>query len=318
MNEGKYNLTWQTYPDHLKSMMKELMMNEEYADVTLITEDKKQIKAHINILSLCSPLFKDILKKEKNTNQIIYFRGIKFSEMESIMQFIYLGEATFYEERMDEFLDAAKLFEIKGLCNAKAETSDEPDDEPTLCVPLTSPVKMKQAIVESDEPDEERSPCAPVTSTENMQEEIVPSAKPSTENTQEEIVPSAKPTSQERRREGVNVNGKYECEPCQKTYTSKIGLQNHTQSVHQGVKYACDRCDYQATTRGSLTVHIQAKHEYIKYACEQCDYQATMQSSLTRHIQSKHEGVKYACDHCDYQATTTSNLRSHIKIKHRV
>ena len=46
--------------------MKELMMNEDFADVTLVTEDKKQIKANINVLIACSPVFKNILKKEKN------------------------------------------------------------------------------------------------------------------------------------------------------------------------------------------------------------------------------------------------------------
>ena len=76
--------------------MKELMMNQDFSDVTLVTEDKKHIKANNNVLSLCSPVFKDILKKEKNSNQIIYLRGIQYSEIESIMQFIYLGEATFY------------------------------------------------------------------------------------------------------------------------------------------------------------------------------------------------------------------------------
>ena len=108
MHPEKYSLTWHTYSDHLKNMMKELMMNEDFSDVTLVTEDKKQIKANINILSACSPVFKDILKKEKNSNQIIYLRGIQYSEIKSIMQFIYLGEATFYKERMVEFLAVAK------------------------------------------------------------------------------------------------------------------------------------------------------------------------------------------------------------------
>ena len=76
MLKGRYNLTWHCYSDHLKSMMKDLLMNEDFSDVTLITEDKKQIKANINILSACSPVFKDILKKEKNSNQIMYLRGI--------------------------------------------------------------------------------------------------------------------------------------------------------------------------------------------------------------------------------------------------
>ena len=124
-------------------MMKELMMNEDFSDVTLITEDKQQIKANVNILSACSPIFKDILKKEKNSHTIMYLRGIQHSEMESIMQFIYLGEATFYEERMDEFLAVAKSLEIKELCNAETETNDEPKNEPST----TDPGTLREAFI---------------------------------------------------------------------------------------------------------------------------------------------------------------------------
>ena len=119
-----------SYSDHLKVMMKELMMNEDFSDVTLVTEDKKQIWANINILSACSPVFEDILKKDKNSNPIMYLRGIQFSEMESIMQFIYLGEATFYEERMNEFLAVAKSLEVKELCNVETKPNNESDDFP--------------------------------------------------------------------------------------------------------------------------------------------------------------------------------------------
>ena len=77
-------------------MMKELMTNEDLSDVTLFTEDKKQIKANINILSACSPVFKDTLKKNKNSSTIMYLRDIQYSEMESIMQFIYLGQVIHY------------------------------------------------------------------------------------------------------------------------------------------------------------------------------------------------------------------------------
>ena len=174
MHHEKYSLTWHTYSDHLKSMMKELMMNEDFSDVTLVTEDRKQIKANIFILSACSPVFKDILKKEKNSNHIMYLRGIQFSEMESIMQFIYLGEATFYEERMDELLDVAKSLEIKELCNAKADTNDEPNDEPQIC-----------------DPD---------ISTNDMEEETFISS------------PIKEPAEHERMRAIVGVNNKYECE----------------------------------------------------------------------------------------------------------
>ena len=81
MHQEKFSLTWQNYSDHLKSMMKELMMNEDFCDVTLITEDKKKIKANMHILSACSPVFKDILKKEKNSSTtFMYLRGVQYLE----------------------------------------------------------------------------------------------------------------------------------------------------------------------------------------------------------------------------------------------
>ena len=55
----------------------------------------------------------------------MYLRGIQFCELESIMQFIYLGEATFFEERMDEFLVVARLLEIKELCNTEIKPEDD-------------------------------------------------------------------------------------------------------------------------------------------------------------------------------------------------
>ena len=151
MHHKKYSLTWHTYSDHLRSMMKELMMNEDFSDVTLVTEDKKQIKANINVLSACSPVFKDILKKEKNSNQIMYLRGIQFPEMESIMQFIYLGEATFNDERIDEFLAVAKSLEIKELCNASPKTNYKSKDESLFSDLVIPTEKLEDQIGSSDQ-----------------------------------------------------------------------------------------------------------------------------------------------------------------------
>ena len=89
--------------------MQEMLTSDEFTDVTLVTDDKKTIKAHRNILSACSPVFKNILQMEiTNTHPIIYLRGIQYLEIESILQLIYLGEAKFYEERTNEFLAVSK------------------------------------------------------------------------------------------------------------------------------------------------------------------------------------------------------------------
>ena len=278
MHPEKYSLTWKAYSDHLRDMMKELMMNDDFADVTLVTEDKKIVRAHKNILSACSSVFKDILKLEQSAKQIIYLRGIQFSEMESIMQFIYLGEATFNEERTNEFLDLAKSLEIKGLRNAKTETNDV----------------------------EEPSQNDPVTSTKNSEEKTM---------TFSNLVNQASKVNRDRR-EVVKVDGKYACDQCDSQFTRQSSLELHIESQHEGIKYACDQCGFQATQLGNLKRHIESKHEGAKYACDQCDYQAKRRDNLKIHIKSKHEGVKYVCDQCDYQATRQSSLKIHIESKH--
>ena len=115
-HQEKYNLTWGRYSDHLREALKEMMTSGEFADVTLVTDDRQQIRAHRNILSACSPLFKNILLFDSNNaNPVIYLKGIQYSEMDSILQFIYLGEAKLSEERMSEFLIVSKNLEIKEL-----------------------------------------------------------------------------------------------------------------------------------------------------------------------------------------------------------
>ena len=285
MQPEKYSLTWHTYSDHLKNMMRELMMNEDFNDVTLVTEDKKHIKANINILSACSPVFKDILKKEKNSNQIMYLRGVQFSEMESIMQFIYLGEATFYKERVDEVLAVAKSLEIKELCNADPEKTDVPKEEPLMS--------------ETNDDLNYEPSLDPETYNKNLEEQTVMSDHIRMQ------------TPKERKKRDVGDNGRYDCDQCHKTYSEKKGLHRHKQTVHQGVMYPCDQCDYQAKQQSNLTVHIQSKHEGIKYVCDLCDYQATQQRHLKEHFQAKHEGIKYNCDQCNFTTSWKRWLYSH-------
>ena len=83
MQQDKYNVTWHTYSDHLRGILKEMSSDDSFADVTLVTDDKKQIKAHRNILSACSSVFKDILQINTNINHpVIYLWGLKHSEMQ--------------------------------------------------------------------------------------------------------------------------------------------------------------------------------------------------------------------------------------------
>ena len=102
-------------------------MNHDFSDVTFVTEDKKHINGHKNILSACSPVLKDLITFDDQSNSLIDLSDIHSSEFESVMQFIYFGEATFNEERMEEFLTVAESLKLKGLSNTDDETDESND-----------------------------------------------------------------------------------------------------------------------------------------------------------------------------------------------
>ena len=291
MQQEKYSLTWHTYSDYLRGMMQEMMTSEAFADVTLVSDDKRTVKAHRSILSACSPVLKDILQMEASQHSVIYLRGIQYSEIESIMQFLYLGEARFYEDRVNEFVSVSKNLEIKGLSSGLVMNDQ------------TGPNLNEQKVEFSND-------FSVQVDTNKIHATV----------DREEVHKQTGNDSGSRKRSKIDASSKdpsFQCKECQRVFNSQPALMYHKKSRHEGVKYTCDQCDYQATAQHNLTQHIQSKHEGInKYACNQCDYQATRHSSLTIHIQSKHEGVKYACNHCDQKFISQLGLTLHIQSKH--
>ena len=288
MEEKKYNLTWQNYTDHLSSMMKGLMMNDDFSNVTLVTEDKKRIKSHQNILSAFSPVFRNMLEKETITSPIIFLKGILSSEVESILQFIYLGEATFYEERMNEFLEVARSLEIKTLCDAD---KDEADNEPPPNS-LNSPEKSTDCVGQM----KNEAPTG-TGSDVSLQEE------PLVNESCKTLVPPGEPSikypvnSNDEQfkyiREVVEGNSVYKCVICFKTYESKGGICHHMKASHSGVTNSCEYCDFKTSHKASLTRHILSKHisnpKVKKNYCDHCDYFSIWEQDLNRHNRYMHK-----------------------------
>ena len=252
MNQEKYNLDWHTFPNHLREMLQEMMKSKELTDVTLVCDDKRQIKAHKIVLSACSSVFKSIITDLPQNSSVIYLRGIQHQEMESILEFMYLGVATFYQDRMNEFLNVAKNLEIKEISKDLEfyDGVDARNDEPEIA-------------------DHEENTEVKAEPQKNCGEDI-------------------DTKSVKNKHEGMG----FACNQCNYQATQQDHLTSHIKSIHKGVKYACNQCDQQFTQKSNLTTHIKSKHEGVKYACNQCDQQFTLQSSLSKHIKSIHEGVR--------------------------
>ena len=108
-------LNWHTFTNHLQLLFKDLYQEGEYYDVTLVSDDQTQFKAHKIVLSASSPVLKKIIDSNPGQHLLIYLRGIHSFEMESILQFLYLGEGKFYYERIGELMKVAKDLQVKDI-----------------------------------------------------------------------------------------------------------------------------------------------------------------------------------------------------------
>ena len=88
-------------------------------------------------------------------------------------------------------------------------------------------------------------------------------------------VVSGKPGNQKgplkKHRQTLSGKKSYECDQCDKVFTSKASLTDHLRS-HSGEKpFECDQCNKVFSRKSCLTVHLRTHSEEKPYQCEQCD-----------------------------------------------
>ena len=81
-------------------------------DVTLVSDDKKQIQAHKFVLSACSPMLKNLLVKNVHPQPLIYMRGVGQEQLGYILQFMYQGEVSLGQDKVEMFLLHIDLWNI--------------------------------------------------------------------------------------------------------------------------------------------------------------------------------------------------------------
>ena len=111
----KYCLKWDDFESNIRESFRKLREEERLFNVTLATDDGKQMQAHTMVLSAGSYFFSEIFLKSDHTNMMIYLKGISSAGLEHVADFLYNGEAFIMQEELKMFLETAQELQVKGL-----------------------------------------------------------------------------------------------------------------------------------------------------------------------------------------------------------
>ena len=113
--EKKYNIQWESFPNHLLGVFRGLGERGDFADVTLVSDDQIQTPAHKVVLSACSPLLRTLLINNPHSHPLIYLRGIKQPALTAILDFMYFGETQISDNFVNTFFYVARDLEVKEI-----------------------------------------------------------------------------------------------------------------------------------------------------------------------------------------------------------
>ena len=125
----QYSIAWEKYGATFASNLETLRKGQYLCDVTLVSDDDKQIQAHKVILASSSKFFEKIFKENFHKHPLIYLSGICSKDINFILDYIYKGEAKIYENDVDLFLKSGKKLKIAGLSsNEEGKNREEHND----------------------------------------------------------------------------------------------------------------------------------------------------------------------------------------------
>ena len=126
------NLNWEKHESTINQGFQALREAKELFDVTLACKDGR-LEAHKVILSSCSPRFKEILKEKVPAYSTIYLHGLELHHLEAVVDFMYRGRVVIEKRGLDDFLNLAREWQVKGLSLDDDESQmGNPTDEPEL------------------------------------------------------------------------------------------------------------------------------------------------------------------------------------------
>jgi len=253
-------LRWNDFQNNTKEAFGTLRCDADFSDVTLASEDGRQVEAHRVILATSSPFFSDLLRRNKHRHPLIYMRGVNSVDLVAVVDFLYYGEASVYQGNIDSFLALAGELNLRGLTeHENTEQKEKPEadsyNNKDEAEPDVIEAKTERVNPGCDkDQDQIYSHNTVIETVQNYQTENV---NITDINELDETVKSMITKNQNR---SPNGRRPYSCTVCGKEGPGN-NLRDHIEANHlEGVCIPCNFCGKTFRCRSGLRMHNTRYH----------------------------------------------------------
>ena len=248
----KFNLKWNDFQTNASKSFG-LFRNESYLhDVTLVSDDYKQIPAHKLVLSACSEYFRSIFMQTKQSQPLLCLDGVSAGDIQNVLDYVYEGEVKIYQEELDRFLNVAQKLKLEGLMSDKEKHNNEEDEletmEPVIEETETSRVNYEESRVQQRQRDTKR----PLSNTQPESfHGTVSLPDITTLSNGENVIDNGDET--------------LSCAICGKIVRGKNrkwDMKKHLEVHTEGVSYNCPVCQKSFRSKNSFTYHKSHYHRF--------------------------------------------------------
>jgi len=339
----KFCLRWNDFETNISVAFRELREEKDFFDVTLACDDS-QIQAHKVILSACSPFFRNVLRRNPHQHPLLYLKGVKYKELLSVLNFMYMGEVNVAQEELNSFLAVAEDLRVKGLTQNNSSSESSANNKPKQEQPKTIIPRPRDPPERDPVPPPKRprptppAPApAPVQSYQTYDQdddiqEVVPVKS-------EPRDPAPAPMAVHHAPQIDNSHPVSQYEVVQQQQAAPAPMEQNTVALDES--YGDESYDYGQYEDGTYDdgsgmidpntgMPMQGAgadgnkgHEEMinskmwkgdgHWACADCDYTSKKNSNVYEHIEAKHvQGPGYMCQECEKVCPTRKSLRHHL------
>merc|ERR1712098_418613 len=279
--------------------LKDIRDARDFFDVTLVCEEE-QLQAHKVIISACSPFFRNILQRNPHQHPLVYLKGVKYAELQSVLNFMYHGEANIAQEDLNSFLAVAEELKVKGLTQNQSENS-----KPVR----TSETKNISKIVP---PHQKIVP------------KIAPPQRPADDDIQEIVPVKAEPgtaASQIQREDFYSAGAGHDNQLAEYGEESYETYDEYDADQSYGVQATGQTYDKGAilTDPDDLYQFVKREGENGKFYCDICHlFFHVKRSNARNHVENRHFPTYflYNCDYCSETFHSKTKMQSHRHKSH--